>query len=865
MSLLETLKQPWHALSKDEVFKLLQANQKGLSQEEVKNRLKIFGPNAIPESRRFRLLTIFLFQWKSPVTLLLAMAAVFSFSLHAIPDAIMMTVALSVSVIFGFLEEARSENALKKLKDTLKRFALVIRAGEKSQTPIEQIVPGDVVILREGDVAPADARILESADLEMDESALTGESLPVSKHSKLVAKDAALAERSSLIFKGTIVASGDCQALVVATGEHTQFGRIAQDIAKVVETQTPLQKAVSGLAKRITLILIVLFILLVALGLFRGQSTTAIILISVAAIASAIPEGMPIALTSVLAVGMIRLLKQNALVKKLVAAETLGSVTVICSDKTGTLTSGNMSLSSLFTLESKSIPIAHELMALGVSAKFEADGNHKNAIQGPPTERALLKAAADAGLEDKILNRDHLVIKDFPFSPGKRYRATVFQDQKTVWLSVIGAPESVLEKCSHLSPKELAKISDVENQAAKKHKRVIALARRSLPNAQVEHNNLARDLEFVALAILEDPLREEAVQAIKKTREAGTRFIMITGDHPETAKAIALQAGVYQPENVLTGADLENLSDTLLDRAVATCNVFARSTPSTKIKIIESLQRRGEVVAMIGDGINDAPALKLADIGVAMGSAQDVSKETADIILLDNNLGTLVVAIQEGRRIFDNIQRSIFFLLYGSYTEVFILTTCLIFGLPLPLVAAQILWVKLIEDVLPSFAFTFEPAEEDVMQLKPRGQNDNIFSRRLWEVLFIFGMTHNLWLFLLYLYVLPQFPIETVRTFIFLGIGLDSFVTVFTLKSFRKNIWHIKLFSNPWLLGALAVGGALYFVAIFSTPIREFLSLGVIPLRSAWLLLILCGTYLVSFEFVKWFFLLRGNKKTTSG
>lgn len=851
---------PWHALSVAETLKELQVSETGITNREATRRIERYGKNSTDDGSTVSLARIFFRQWISPIIGLLCAAAIISFALGAVPDGIFITIAVMLSVGFGFLEEARSERTLKTLKDTLKRSSTVLRDGKPKEINIEFIVPGDILVVKEGDVIAADARLLEGRNLETDESILTGESLPVAKETKAVAETTPLAERTSLLLKGTTVTSGAGHAIVTETGMRTEFGAIAKSLASIKEEPTPLQEQTKKLARMISIALFFAFIGIIALGIHRDIPLGHLLIISVATIAAAIPEALPVSITSMLALGMFRLLKHNALVKKLTAAETLGSVSVICTDKTGTLTTGNMRVTSMFALSDAAREKALDLMAQGTSAQKDEN----NTFTGPKTECALLEAALKNGRADLVKSRSALLLRDIPFSPAHRFRASIIERDGEHVLIVIGAPEALLKRSTHVADKRSAKLTNEEKdrfeneerRAAREKKHILAIAYRHIKASETEADpeELAKNLTLVAYAMLEDPLRDSVPHVIQKAHDAGIRIIMITGDSPITGAAIAKEAGIENAGAPVTGPELEAMNEAEFQRVVRTTNVFARTTPELKLRLLETLMRQGETVAMIGDGINDAPALKRADIGVAMGSAQDVSKEAADLILLDNNFKTLVVAIEEGRRIFDNIRKAIFFLLYGNLTEIFLVATALIQGFPLPLLAAQILWVKLIEDSLPAFAMSFEPPERDVMKAPTGKQKSGLFGKEYWTALAVFATANAVLLTFLYWILLPLYPLDAVRTIIFIGLGTDSFVTVFALKSLRKPLYRINPFTNKPLIAALGIGAFLYAIAILIAPLRSFLSLGTPPENAILYLAGLGAIYLVLIELIKWLF-----------
>ncbi len=873
----------WHNLSLEEILKLLYSDsEKGLSEEEVRARQKKYGKNLPPEEKPLSKLRIFLEQFKSPLIYILVIAGFITLILKEYTDSIVIFGAVFLNTIVGFLQENKASQALKMLRKIVKHMAGVIRDGNIRIINSAELVPGDIFILNPGDKVPADGRIIESHNLKTNEMALTGEWLAASKLSDVLPKETALADRDNMVYMGTVVEDGKGKAVVTATGVQTEIGRVAVMVRETKEARTPYQKKIAHFSTIVgTIIAFICFFIFIE-GLVAGREFVEMFIVAVAVAVAAIPEGLPVAMTVILALGMQRILKKKGLVRKLASAETLGSTSVICSDKTATLTEGKMKVSEIATSEeilekkpdSKTRLLALKISSLANEAFVEnpEEVMGKWVVRGRPTDRALLLAGMQAGISKKELEKEMKLVEEVPFNPIHKYIAKLFlaKEEKLI-LYVCGAPERIIEKSAYFEsdrgPKRLdsGKLKLLERkleQLTNKGIRVVAVGYREIPNSKFSISNLedeVNDLVFVGLIGLKDPVREEVKTALKVCREAGMKPIIVTGDHKLTAKAVAEELGFkIKEENILTGIELDQLSDDEFGKRIKNIQVYARVEPKHKMRIISAWQEKGQVVAMTGDGINDAPALKKADVGVALGSGTEVAKEVSDLILLNDSFSIIVAAVEEGRAILDNIRKVITYLLSDSFTEVILIGVSIIAGFPLPITAVQILWVNLIEDGLPDIALAFEPKEKDLMKRKPQGSKFPLLTREMKAIIFIIGLLTDLVLLGLFFWLWKQnHDIFYVRTMIFACLSVDSLFYVFSCKSLRRNLWHINPFSNKFLVAAVGIGFLMLLLAVYVPWIQVLLR--TVPLGfNDWLIILGIGLIeLILIEVMKWHFIVK--------
>ena len=858
----------WHSLSWKEVVEKLESDSKGgLNQKEVEKRREKFGRNLLPEEKPLSRVRIFLEQFKSPLIYILVIAGIVVLFFKEFTDAIVIFGAVFLNTIIGFFQENKAGDALRKLKKMAKIIAQVVRQGNTKVLDSEELVPGDIFILNPGDKVPADGRIIESNRLKINEMALTGEWLPAEKKVDVLSKKRPLADRDNMAYMGTVVEDGKAKVIVTATGLKTEIGRIAKMVKEAREEKTPLQKKLARLAKIIGLVVVGICIIIFIEGIITGNTFLEMFTIAVAVAVAAIPEGLPVAMTVILAIGMQRILKKKGLVRKLASAETLGSTSIIATDKTGTLTEGKMKVTEVIAETRAGRNLALKIATLCNEAFIEnpEETMEKWIIQGRPTDKALLLAGVEAGINKKELEKRMVKITEVPFSPVNKYLAKAFTLNKNEdVLYVSGAPEKLLKMSKYfkkgrkeklISSKKRDELKDTLEELTGKGLRVVAVAYKKIDNLKDLFDNLV----FVGMIGLKDPIRKEVKGAIKICRQAGMRPIIVTGDHRLTAKAVSLELGFKVKEkNIMEGKELDKLSDKQFEKRVNDIQIYARVEPKHKMRIIQAWQDRGEVIAMTGDGINDAPALKKADIGVALGSGTEVAKEVSDLVLLTDNFNIIVAAVEEGRAIIDNIRKVITYLLSSSFGETILIGVGLFFGY-LPVTAVQILWVNLIEDGLPDIALAFEPKEKDLMEQKPQGHNVPLLNREMKVLIFIIGIVTDLFLLALFFYLLKysNYEIAHIRTVIFAALAVDSLFYVFSCKSLRRNLWHINPFSNrylvyAWIFGVVALVGAIYL-----PPLQALLK--TIPLNLFdWGLLVALGlTKLILIEATKYYFIVR--------
>jgi Ca2+-transporting ATPase len=862
----------WHSISWKGVIKELDSNSnQGLKEREARKRQKEFGKNLLPKEKPLSKIRIFLEQFKSPLIYILLIAGIVVLFFREYADAIVIFGAVFLNIIVGFLQENKANKALAGLKEIAKIKAQVIRQGNSKMIDSSEIVPGDIFILSPGEKVPADARIIESNDLKINEMVLTGEWLPAEKKEDKLSEETPLADRDNMVYMGTVVEHGKARAIAVATGSKSEIGKIAEMVKEAKEERTPLQKKLYRFAKIIGAVIVAICIIIFIEGVVTGNSFLEMFTVAVAVSVAAIPEGLPIAMTVILALGMQRILKKKGLVRKLASAETLGSTSIIATDKTATLTEGKMQVAEIVTSGKTEHDLTLEIATLCNEAFIENPEQtmKKWVVQGRPTDKALLLAGMQAGFNKKKLEKKMTPIAEIPFDSVNKYLARAFSiNKKDDIVYISGAPEKLLEMSKYLrkGKKELALNSKLKTQLESqleeltgKGLRVVAVGYKKIDNLKDLINNLV----FVGMIGLKDPIRREVKKAIKTVQEAGMRPIIVTGDHKLTAKAVAQELGFeIKDRNIMEGKDLDKLSDKKFDKKVEDIQIFARVEPKHKMRIIQAWQNKGEVIAMTGDGINDAPALKKADIGVALGSGTEVAKEVSDLILLSDNFSIIVAAVEEGRGIIDNIRKVITYLLSSSFTETILIGLALLFGFPLPVTAVQILWVNLIEDGLPDIALAFEPKEKDVMKQKPQGHKTSLLTREMKSLIFIIGIASDIILLGLFfwLFKFSNYDLSHIRTMVFAALALDSLFFVFSCKSLRKNLWQIDHLSNKFLLYAWAFGVAALVASVYLPQLQALLK--TVPLGMVdWLIvLILSVLEVVLIEFTKWLFITKKLK-----
>lgn len=863
----------WHSLALNEIFNKLSTRQDGLTLDEIKERKKVFGLNKLPEEKKLSVFSIFFNQFKSPLIYVLLAAAFICLLLKEIDNAVVILAAVFLNTLIGFIQEYKAEQSLKKLKKLVEYQAVVIRQGEKKKVSALDLVPGEIILIEAGDKVPADARLIKSHNLEVEEAILTGESTPSTKKTDELLSDTSLADRENMIYMGTIVVRGKGSAVVVDTGSRTELGKIALMVKETKEDLTPLQKKMKKLAKFLGTVVGFLSFFIFLLGWLTGRDILEMFLVAVAVAVAAIPEGLIISVTVSLALGMQRILKKKALVRKLVAAETLGSITVICTDKTGTLTEGKMKVSQIINWVDKKF--LSEIFFLCHGAILEKNENGSWKISGDSTEAALILYALAEGLDQKQIDQRYQWLDEVPFDSERMYMATLHQrvnEQSSGdrYIFVKGAPEKIIEKSNlFIQSAEEKDFSENEKNSLRKEVenltnqglRVLAFAYKKTEKNKINEDDI-NNLIFAGLASLVDPLRKDAAQTIEDCRRAGVRPIILTGDHKLTALKIAREIGmVADDSSVIDGPALDHLNQEEFKAIINQHHIFARVEPKHKIKIVDFLQSQGEVVAMTGDGINDAPALKSADIGVALGSGTDVTKETADLVLLDDNLKTIVTAIKEGRTIFDNIKKIILYLLASSFSEVLLVAGGLILGLPLPILPAQILWINIIQDSLPAMALTNEKSEKENMVIGQKFKRE-IIDRPMKIMIMLISVITNLVLFALFCWLYRSTNnLFYARTMIFISLAVGSLFFIFSCKNLRKTIFSYNPLNNKFLNWSIIFGLGMSLLAVYLPFLQRLLKVEALKLND-WLIIVGFGLFnLILLELSKFWFIIRNKKQ----
>ncbi|MFQ5987318.1 MAG: calcium-translocating P-type ATPase, SERCA-type [Dehalococcoidia bacterium] len=847
------MSENYHSFEALEVLKSFKSSEKGLTEEEAKNRLKKFGFNELRKERRITALEIFASQFKSFLIIILIFASIISFLLGEITDATVISSIIVLNAILGFVQEYRAEKAIEALKKLAAPKAKVMREGQEAVIQAREVVPGDILLFEAGDCIAADARLIEAMNLKVDESLLTGESVPSLKVVEALPQNIPLADRENMAYSGTIATYGRGKGVVVATGMGTEFGKIAEHIQEAQEGPTPLQLRLRSLGMMLGGLVILISALLFALEVLEGQPVLESFMLAVALAVSAVPEGLPAVVTVALALGVRKMSRRNAIVRRLASVETLGSTTVICSDKTGTLTKDEMTVKRILVndrffeingtgyepkgeflkdgdlIDPEQEPGLSLLLKIGCLCNHASLGKRGSwSIIGDPTEGALLTLAAKAGIWRDELVEERPLIAEIPFDSLSKRMTTIHEfDGKRV-AYVKGAPEILLElssfvykdgKATPLSKEERERTLMVVKDIAIDALRVLAFAYKEIPSGmKLSSEEIEKDLVFVGIVGMIDPPREEVRDAIAQSKRAGIRAVMITGDHELTAQAIAKDVGLLEKDGrVITGVELDKMSDEEFGREVESIVVYARTSPEHKVKVLEALKKKGHIVAMTGDGVNDAPAVKGADIGISMGiKGTDVTREASDMILADDNFATIVKAVEEGRGIYDNIRKFIRLLLSTNLDEILLVASATLLKLPLPILPIQVLWVNVISDGLPALALSFDPYEKDIMQRKPRSPKEGIFHGMLLFVLAAAVVDFLVEMLLLIYWKNTNFvSLERVRTMIFTSTVLFELFFVFNCRSENRSVFRTNIFQNKKLVLAVALSFLLHLAVIY--------------------------------------------------
>ncbi len=821
-----------------EIFSEFKTTQTGLTSLEAEKRIGEFGTNELKKAEEESPFKIFLEQFNDYIIWILIAAVIISSVLGEWTDAIVIAVILILNAVLGFVQEYKAEKAIDALQKMSSLKAIVLRDGKEKEIEAKDVVPGDIMILEEGEKVPADARLFENSELHTQEAALTGESTPVEKILTIFKDNLSIGDQKNSVFAGTNIASGRGKAVVVSTGMNTELGKIAGIIQSSEMPLTPLQIKLKSFGKMLGFIVIAICIIVFIAGLLRGEPALGMFLAAVSLAVAAVPEGLPAVVTITLAIGVQKMIKKNALIRKLPSVETLGATTVICSDKTGTLTHNEMTVKKIyadntvidvtgegyntqgtFSAQTKSLK---QLLKIGLLCNNAQLDNGK--VLGDPTEGALIVSALKLGLNRADLELTTPRVREIPFSSERKMMSTIHQIKHKKFILTKGAPDTVLQRCNRvledgevrvLTTKVRAKLLAQNEDFASQALRVIGFAYKEAERDDLQEGNLI----FVGLQAMIDPPRSEVKDSIRKCHEAGIKVVMITGDHKLTAEAIAKDLGI--PGRSLTGQELAAIKQEDLDAIIEKVGVFARVEPSQKVKIVESFKRLGHIVAMTGDGVNDAPALKTADIGIAMGiTGTDVAKEASGMILTDDNFTSIVNAVEEGRGIFDNIQKFVEYLLSCNLGEVMVIFFAILIGLKLPLIAIMILLMNLLTDGLPALAIAMEPEEPDLMRKAPRKTDARIVSGKGLVRMLITGIIMTVGTLGVFIYSNPSQNLEYAQTMAFTTVVLFQLFQALNCRSLHRSIFSKGFLANRWIYASIAISVLLQLIIIY-TPLNS--------------------------------------------
>jgi Ca2+-transporting ATPase len=844
-----------------EVYKELNTSEKGLTTSEAEKRLEKYGQNQLKEKSKVTPLQIFLSQFTSPIIWVLIAAMVISLLIKFIEndaeagvDAAVIGVIVVINAVLGFIQEYKAEKAIEALKKMVSLKATVIRDGEEKEIDAINLVPGDIIILSTGEKIPADARLTEVNNLQTQEAALTGESVPTKKNLKVFKKNTPVADRDNMVFSGTVITNGRGKAVVAETGMLTEIGKIAKLIQEAKPELTPLQKKLKSLGKMLTILVIIISVVVFLTGVLREGAPLAELLetgvikemffAAVALAVAAIPEGLPAVVTIALALGVQRMVKRHALIRKLPSVETLGSCSVICSDKTGTLTHNEMTVRKLFvnnevvnvtgagyepegkfSKDTKKFGLLLKVGLLNNDAEHHKEGD-KYTIIGDPTEGCLIVSAKKAGLDTNALKKECPRTNEIQFSSERKRMTTVHKIKGKRVAYMKGAPDVILNLCDkilingktkRITEQDKKKVLKTNENFSSEALRVLGFAYKELKKEKKD-KDIEKSMVFVGLQGMIDPPRKEVADSVKVCVKAGIKVVMITGDYIGTAKAIANELGIKG--KAITGEELDKIKD--LERKVESIGIYARVNPEHKMKIVDALKANGHIVAMTGDGVNDAPALKKADIGVAMGiTGTDVSKEASDMILTDDNFTSIVNAVEEGRVIFDNIKKFVFYLLSSNMGEVLTIFIGILIGLPLPLLALQILWVNLVTDVFPALALGVDPPEPGIMNMPPRNPKERIVNKKRGWLMLAIGIIMMLGTLGMFRAYDPYDNLRYAQTIAFTVLMMFQMTNVLNARSEDVSLFKVGIFSNKYLIAAITSSILLQFVVIY-TPLSRF-------------------------------------------
>jgi len=869
----------WHSLSVEQTYERQSSSPLGLDPDEAARRLSRVGPNELAQLTKVSPLRIFLSQFLDVLIIVLIAAAIIAAYLGVtsgesteLYDALLIGVIVLLNGVLGFIQEYRAERSLEALRTLSAPRAHVVRGGQPTSVPSRDVVPGDLLILTAGDKVAADARLVDAASLGVNEASLTGESLPVAKNTEPVPPNTFLADRRNSVYMGTTIDAGRGRALVVATGMQTELGKIAGLVQQQVKSETPLQRRLDRLGKQLGVVILGISVFVFFFGLFRNPGNVEeLFLTSVALAVAAIPEGLPAVVTITLALGLQRMVRRNALIRKLPAVEALGAVTVICSDKTGTLTKGEMNVRAVaaggrqFVVEGEGYDPRGEILRDGRAVDLAAEPDlaltlrcamlcndasvrvgptGAPSVDGEATEIALIVAGMRAGLRKETLEAESARLAEVPFTSERKRMSTVHvgdsPDRRMVFVK--GAPERVVALCNRtrvegqvrpIDEADRKRLLFQNQEMATRALRVLAMAYRGAPaDAAPTEESLERDLVFLGLMGMMDAPRKDAIDAVRRAKGAGVQVVMITGDHKLTAMAVAREMEIFDRGTLaLGGEELDRMSDADLGEQVEKVRVYARVAPEHKVRIVRAWRAKGHIAAMTGDGVNDAAALKSSDIGIAMGiTGTDVAKESADMVLTDDNFASIVAAIEEGRGIYDNIRKFVRYLLSTNAGEVLVLFIAAALFLPLPLLPIQLLWINLITDGFPALALGVEPKERGLMERRPRDPKEGILAGGIGLHILWVGILMAVGSLGLYVWALPQLGIDTARTLAFYTVAMFQVFHVLAIRVSRESVFTAGFFRNPYLIGAVLLAVGLQLAVIFLPSLQGIFHTESLPL-----------------------------------
>ncbi|MBU1179173.1 HAD-IC family P-type ATPase [Patescibacteria group bacterium] len=879
--------KPWHSLSANDVLKEFSSSPRGLGYGEVELRLEKYGQNVFKYEEKFRLLKIIWNQIKSPLVFILIIAGFVTLFLKAYTDSVVILVAVTINTIIGVVQEGKASQAFSKLRDSQKKYTTVIRENRKQLISAENVVPGDILVLSAGDQVAADARILESKGLEVNEAVLTGEWMSNLKNSRKIKEEVPLADRSNMVWMSTLITDGWGTAIIVGTGFDTEIGKIAQMLGEEKAPLTNFQKSIKKLANVIGLIVLGTLVIIFAVGVLHNQPISQMFLASVAIAVAAVPEGLPVVVSVVLAIGMERILSNGGLIKRLSAVETLGSVDVILTDKTGTLTQAIMRVSDIVTLNSleqkqkkddKSKILEMAILASSGFVENPDDNLADWIVRGHPMDQALILAGAEQNIHQHTLLKEMPRLDFLEFDAERRFAASLHDTKgKENRIFITGAPELLLDlsktiyksgKAVKLTKKYKELLTSVLEKQTSFGERVIVVAYKNYAKKEFPRNDgdgAFEDFIFGGFILFHDPLRPDAASSFKKAKLAGIKTIMVTGDHKKTAQKIGEEVGIFKKgDRIITGDMMEELTDEDLKKELDRVSIFARVLPHQKLRIVKFWQEAGKTVAMTGDGVNDAPSLKRAEVGVALNSGTEVAKEASSMILLNNNFSVIISAIGEGRKILVNFRKILVYLLSTAFSEILLVFVSLVIGAPLPILPAQVLWANLVEEGFMNFAFAFEPGEDGIMEVPPKSFSfDKILTNEGRNMIIILAFFTSFLLMVVFLlsHFVFKHSLDYTRTIVFAVLSADSIFFAFSLKNFKKPLWQINIFSNRYLIVALFVSMLFLAAALFLPPIRALLSLEKLGIFDIFIVLSLGVLNLFIIEVAKHFLVNREIKK----